>query len=493
METVDILVVGGGPAGTTAALRARELGAEVALIERAQLGGVAYNEGPAPVRTLARAARLARDAGAWERFGLRGDAPTVDFAAARSNARRVAEVTHARTRLRDFLRAAGVRLVEGVGPARFKDANVVGLDDGRRFEGRRIILAVGGHAGRLPIPGQELALTYSDLWTAERLPSRAVVIGASATGCQLASILEDFGCYVDLVESAPRIEPRSDEDVSNALAAAFVRRGMGVATGARVERLEKVPDGVRVRLLRSDGEDDFIDTDGVFFAVGWPGNTEELDLEAAHVDRQRAHIAVNERLQTSAPHVFAAGDVTGMSMLVQSAAYEGIVTAENAIFGPRRRYAYDVVPVGSFTDPEYASVGLTEAEARARHDCATAVVHYDELTRAVADGRTEGFCKLIADRGDGRVLGGHVVGEYSAEVIQLVAACMASGMSVARIAELQLAYPTFAQGVLIAAQRLARELGMILGVTPWGDPLDKRGAAEVGIAAHHVIARAAAR
>jgi dihydrolipoamide dehydrogenase len=343
-----------------------------------------------------------------------------------------------------------------------------------------VIVATGGHSSRLPIPGQELALTYADLWSLKALPQRVAVIGASATGCQLASILADFGCQVDLIESAPRIEPRSDEAISTALEAAFDRRGIGVVTGARVERLEKVPDGVRIR-SRTDGKHaESLDTGAVFFATGWPGNIEGLDLAAAGVATSRGYIEVNDRMQTSTSHIFGVGDVNGLSMVVQSAVSEGVVAAENAVFSPRRRYVHDVVPVGSFTDPEYAGVGLTESEARARYDCASATVAYDELTRAMADGRTEGFCKLLADRRDGRLLGGHVLGEYSAEVIQLVASYMASGMSVARIAELQLAYPTFSEGVVLAARRLARELGMVLSVTPWDDGVgrlgDRRGA-----------------
>jgi pyruvate/2-oxoglutarate dehydrogenase complex dihydrolipoamide dehydrogenase (E3) component len=457
----------------TAALRARELGAQVLLVEKTRVGGICYNEGPAPVRTLARAARLVRDARGWAEFGLVGEPPRVDLAAAIANARRVADYGHRQKELPDFLRAHGVKLIEGAGAVRFVSSRSVALADGRGFRAPRIIVATGGHAGRLPIPGQELALTYSDLWTLTELPSHATVIGASATGCQLASILADFGSEVVLVESAARIEPKSDAAISAGLRRAFERRGIVVKTDARVQRLEKANGAIRVHLPSDGGERVAVDTGAVFFAVGWPGNIDDLDLASAGVKADGKYIEVNEHLQTSAPNVFAVGDVNGKYMLVQSASHEGIVAAENAVFGPRRRHAYDVVPTGSFTDPEYASVGLTESDARSRYDCAVVVVDYEGLTRAVADNRTDGFCKLVADRRDGRVLGGHVLGEYSAEVIQLVASCIESGTSVVRIAELQLAYPTFTQGVVIAARRLARELGLILEVTPWDDAWDQ--------------------
>lgn len=466
---VEVAVLGGGPAGMTAALRARELGADVLLLEKARLGGICYNEGPAPVRTLARAARLVRDAGGWQAFGLAGGAPRVDLQAAIANARRVADRAYEHKGLPLFLRAHGIELTQNVGAVRFADAHTLVLPEGRTLRAASILIATGGRPGRPPIPGQELAFTYSDLWGLKALPQHVTVIGASATGCQLASIVADFGCQVDLVESAPRIEPKSDEAISTSLRSAFERRGIRVTTGACVERIERNAAGVAVRFRGAAGHHGSIETGAVFLATGWPANVDDLDLDAAGISTRGPYVEVNDRLQTSVDHIYAIGDVNGLSMVVQSASFEGVVAAENAIFSPRRRYRHDIVPIGSFTDPEYAGVGLTEAEARSRFDCATATIAYDDLTRAMADGRTDGFCKLIANPRDGRLLGGHVLGEYSAEVIQLIGSCMASGMSVAHIAELQLAYPTFAEGVVLAARRLARDLGMVLGVTPWDD------------------------
>jgi pyruvate/2-oxoglutarate dehydrogenase complex dihydrolipoamide dehydrogenase (E3) component len=171
-------------------------------------------------------------------------------------------------------------------------------------------------------------------------------------------------------------------------------------------------------------------------------------------------IPVDEYLRTNVGHIFAVGDANGQSMLVQSARQEGRVAARNAVLGPARQAAYDVVPSGSFTDPEYGRVGLTEAQAARDHDVVVGVARYDDLLRPVADGRPDGFCKLIADRQTHAILGAHVLGEYSAETVQTVAACMAAGLRVEQVAELQLAYPTFTEAISMAAQKICRAIGV---------------------------------
>jgi dihydrolipoamide dehydrogenase len=455
---VRVLVLGGGPAGVSAALQARELRADVTLVEKSRVGGTALNAGPAPVRTLARAARLVRDWSSWESFGLRGERPKVDIAATLARADGVAAYAHDRKHLADQVRATGVDVVEGAGTARFLDAHTVAVN-GRSWTADRIVVAVGGRASRLPIAGADRGLTFEDIRSLHTLPERICVIGGADTGCQLASILADFGCQVVLLEYAPRIVPRADEDISLELERAFRERGIEVITSATVERLEPLAHGIRT-LYATDGRTRTIDTDAAFFAVGWPGNGDLVDASAAGVATNRGYVVVDDYLRTNVAHIFAAGDVNGNSMLVSSARLEGRVAAENAVLGSRRRVVHDVVPVGSFTDPEYGSVGLTEAQARARYECAVAVARYENLLRPVADGQTSGFCKIIVDAGTRQIVGAHVIGEYSVEVIQMVAACMTARMPIEDVADLQVAFPTFTEGVAQAAQMLVHELGV---------------------------------
>ena len=351
-----VVVIGGGPAGVSAALHATELGAEVTLVERGRVGGTALNSGPAPVRTLARAARLVRDWSSWETFGLRGPRPEVDVAATLANAQRVSDYLYERKRIADHIRSAGVNLVEEVGDVRFVDANTVAAADGREWTADRVIIAVGGRAGRLPIPGAELGLTYEDVRSLTSLPARICVIGAADTGCQLTSILADFGCDVTLIEYAPRIVPRADADVSVALEHAFRGRGIEVVTGAAVHQLEALAPGVRVQYRVGD-DSRTLDVDATFFAVGWPGNSDLVDAAAAGVATERGYVTVDAFMTTNVPHIFAAGDVDGNSMLVSSATLEGRVAAETAVLGPRRRVEQRSSPPGVSPTPSTAASG----------------------------------------------------------------------------------------------------------------------------------------
>ncbi len=457
----SLLVVGGGPAGVTAALQACELGAHVTLLEARQIGGTSLNRGPAPVRTLARAARLARDWSSWATFGLDGPPPVPNLPAVVANSNRVARYAHDKKDMAGHLRRHGIDLVEDLGPVGFVDPHTLAADGTRIWSADRIMLAVGGHAGRLQIPGADLALTYEDIPSLASFPRRVAVVGGADTGCQIASIFDDLGAAVNLFEAGPVLIPAADASVSAELGRAFRAQNMNVHTETLVEALS--PDSGAIRVAyRSGTAAAHMIADAVFFAVGWPANVSHLALPAAGVQATPAAIPVDDYLRTNVEHIFAAGDVNARSMVVQTARMEGRIAAMNAVLGATRHASYDVVPSGSFTDPEYGRVGLTEAEAEAaqQHDVLVGIARYDDLLRPVADGRPDGFCKLIADRQTHTILGAHVLGEYSAETVQTVAACMAAGMTVERVAELQLAFPTFTEAICMAAQKICRTLGI---------------------------------
>ncbi len=265
-----ILVVGGGPAGMSAALQGTELGAEVVLLEAAEVGGTSLNTGPAPVRTLARAARLARDWSSWAGFGLKGPAPEPDLPALLANSARVARYARERKHMPAHLRQQGIELAEQLGPVSFRDPNTLAAANGRSWNGDRIVLAVGGYAARLPVPGTELALTYDDIRSLTALPETAAIIGGADTGCQIASIFADFGVTVSIFEASPSLIGTADASISAGLAGAFRERGIEVHTSTLVRELER--DGSEVRVRYANGASAASASFGaVFAAVGSAG------------------------------------------------------------------------------------------------------------------------------------------------------------------------------------------------------------------------------
>lgn len=467
MRMFDLIVIGGGPAGVTAAVRARELGATVALVERGNLGGTCTNSGCVPTRVLAKAARLIRDAEQFGAYGLLGERPSVDFAQLLARTQQIVYQVHEKKQLQAHLEQAGVATYTHVGHAQFVDEHQILLEDTTVLGGAKFVICTGGHPRQLVFPGSEYALTHDDVWSMKRLPQELAVVGGAATGCQLASIFAAFGTHVSLLEAGPRLLGTEDAALSLGISEAFGRRRIQVVTGiGGLERIEA--EGGALRLLyRTEDQLQELHPEAVILAVGWPGNIEDLNLTAAHVKTGRGYILVDDQLCTSTPHIFAAGDVTGRMMLVQSAGVEANIATENALLGLNRGGTHPIVPHGGFTDPEYGSVGLTEEAARASHDCVVAVIPYSILDRALIDGHQEGFLKLLVSRTSHQILGAHIVGEQAVELLQIIAAALAAHMPVEHLARLELAYPTFAAIVGIAARQITRELGGVPLAPQW--------------------------
>jgi len=467
MSEFDVIVIGGGPAGVTAALRARELGASVALVERDRMGGTCTNDGCVPTRVLAKAARLRREAEQCPDYGLMGPLPTLDFTQLLRRTQQTVYTIQEKKQLIEHLEDSGAQVFADVGSARFTGTREIELADGSTLKGDKFILCVGGHARRLDLPGAEHALTHSDTWSLKRLPESLLVVGGAATGCQVASNFAAFGSKVTILEIGPRLLAVEDESVSAEVERGFRSRGIDVHTNINgVDAIEKAEKDLRVS-YRSGGDQSAI-VEAVLFAVGWVGNVADLDLDAAGVEIDRGYVPVNENLQSSASHIFAAGDITGRMMLVQSAGYEARIAAENAVLGPEQRYEHRIVPHGGFTDPEYGSVGMTELAAReAGEEYLIAEVPYADLDRAVIDGRPEGIFKMIASQETHRILGAHAVGEQALEIVQIVAAGMAADMWVEQLAEMELAYPAFSAIAGLAARRIVHQLGVIPLAPEW--------------------------
>lgn len=464
----NVIVIGGGPAGVTAALRSRELGARVALVEKDRMGGTCTNDGCVPTRVLAKAARLMREAEQFSDYGLSGGRPEVNFEHLLNRTQQTVYTIHEKKQLINHLQQAGVDVYANAGAAHFLDAHTITLGDDSQLQGEKFILCVGGRARRLTFPGSEHALTHSDIWTLKRLPRSVAVVGGAATGSQLASILAALGSQVHIFEIGARLLRVEDEMVSQFMESAFKKRGIEIITGfSGIEGIEKSDNGLNF-VYANQGQTQALPVEAVVMATGWPGNADSLNLAAANVTNQRGYIDVDDYLRTSTAHIFAAGDITGRMMLVQSAGYEARIAAENAVLGAGQRYSHHIVPHGGFTDPEYASVGLTEEQARdLEGGYVAAEVPYSDLDRAVIDGHPVGACKLIVSQDTHRILGAHIVGEQALEIIQLIAAGMAADMWVEHLAELEIAYPTYTAVVGLAARKIVQNLGVVPVAPQW--------------------------
>lgn len=451
----DVAVIGAGPAGTAAALRAAELGARVVVLEADRTGGTCVNTGCVPTRVLAKTARLMREVRTASDYGISVTEQQIDWSATVSRVHETVERVRAIKREAERFAEAGIELVLE-GKARFADASTLVLDSGRRITADSIIVCVGGHSRRLPVPGAELATVPEEVLSLASLPNRVAVIGAGNTGAQLATVLNAFGSRVTLLDVAPRVLMASDESVSIAIWEAFSARGVTVRAGIEtVSGLARAKDGSITLLWREAGRPESRSFDAVIMATGWPADVEDLGLEKAGIEVERSAIPVDEFFRTVMPHIFAVGDATGRDMLVQAAQFEGEAAAENAVLDANRQTPHHLLPNGGFTDPDYAGVGFTEEQARSRDpQCVVSLVPYSSLDRAVIDDRENGFLKLIADRRRELILGAHAVGENAVEVIQSVTTAMAAGINVSTLANVKFAYPTYSAVIGLAARAL---------------------------------------
>src|SRR5437667_9571824 len=309
---LDVIVIGAGPAGVVAALRAADLGAKTAMITRDESGGMAANDGPVPVRTLAHAARLIREARQLSEYGIGVSEPVLDYPRLLARVREVINHVRAHSSLRPQIDSLGVAVHEHAGIARFADEHTIETKSGLRLRAEKIVICTGGVSRRLSVPGFELTNTHSDAWGLTSVPPSMLVVGAGATGVQVASIFNAFGSRIQLFQTGTRILPSEDADVSAVVAAAFRKAGIAVYENiGAVESFEKTPTGVRMTFSR-DGVRASAEAALAVVAVGWVADTAGLSLDLAGVESNpRGIVRVDKYLRTSAPHIFAAADIIG--------------------------------------------------------------------------------------------------------------------------------------------------------------------------------------
>ena len=367
----DVLVIGAGPAGAVAALRAADLGARTVLVTSSSFGGMAANDGPVPVRTLAHAAGLIREARKLSQYGIAVGEPVLDYPGLLGRVREVVSEVVAHSSLREQIDSAGVTVYENAGNARFADQHTITTEAGLHLQADKIVICVGGVSRRLPVPGFEFTSTHSSAFALTEVPRSMLVIGGGATGMQVASIFNAFGCRVELFETGPRILAAEDEDVAAAVAAGCRKAGIVVHENfGAIDSFEKTSTGVRMNFSK-EGKRYSAEAALAVVAAGWVANTRgSISPRPAFVPDNRGFVKVDEYLATSASHIFAAGR-RDRSTHACSACHTGGLRGGDQRRSRAARYelAGGVNTSAGFTEPEYASAGLTEAKARESTRC----------------------------------------------------------------------------------------------------------------------------
>ena len=456
-EDYDLLILGSGSAAFGAAIKARDLGARVAMIERDTIGGTCVNVGCVPSKALLRAAEAYWQAGHSPFAGVPTSAGQVDLPALINQKRGLVEQLR-RDKYSDLVDYYDIDYIRG--DARFIDAETVAIGD-RRLHAFRFLVATGADTWVPPIGGLDNLdyLTSTTALELQSVPDQLIVVGANAIGLELGQLFTHLGSQVTLVEALDRIAPFEEPEISAALHEHLVSQGATIHTSAKATGAGH--DGDRYWLdIDTDGSTIQIEADQLLMATGRRARTDGLGLDAAGVDIDRlGHVIVDETLQTSNPAVFAAGDVTAHPQFVYVAALGGNIAAENALRGTTRRIEFGTMPRVTFTTPAIASVGITEAEARdAGHPVITSELPLESVPRALVDQATEGLVKLVADESTGHLLGAHILAEGAGDVIQAAVMAIKYRATIDDIAETYHPYLTMAEAVKLAAQGFGKDV-----------------------------------
>jgi len=476
-ERFDLLIVGGGPGGYVAAIRAAQLGKRVALVEKERPGGVCLNWGCIPTKAMLRSAEVLETVQHSADYGVLSDNVRLDYSTVLKRKDRI--VKGLTDGVRSLLKANKVTVFNG--HARFTGPTSVDVvpsgesplgpggptysaapGEGSAvatIEAAEVIIATGSTPVLLPIPGVDLpgVVTSDGAFLLPKVPGRIVIVGGSAVGAEWATMFSAFGSNVTIVELMPNLIPMEDEEMGQTLARSFTKRGITVKTGRTVTGIEAADgseDG-RLRVSITDPEGMHAETAGadiVLLGVGRRANTASLDLERTGVETDsRGYIPVDDQMRTNVPHVYAIGDVTGKVLLAHVASHQGLVAAA-VIAGHEEHMHYKAVPAATFTHPEVASVGLTEKQARdLGHDVVVGRFPFAALGRAQTYGSTEGLIKIVAEGRYGEVLGVHIIGPSASDLIAEGVLAIGLEATLTDVADTIHAHPTLGEGSMEAS------------------------------------------
>ncbi|MCP4566091.1 MAG: dihydrolipoyl dehydrogenase [FCB group bacterium] len=454
MKKYDIVIIGAGPGGYTAAIRAALKGAKVAVVEEDALGGVCLNRGCIPSKTLIAGANLYQKMKSAASFGITLECtPTIDWPA--MLARKDKVVGGMVAGIKGLFKNYGVDHFSGFGSLKSSKVIHLDLDDESEedIEAANVIIATGSRPAIIPaFPLDGLNVLSSDhLLTMEKLPSSMLIIGAGVIGCEWAFMLAQLDVKVEIVEMLSRSLPMEDAMASNIITRELKKLKVKLHTDSKVEKLANTASGL-IGAVLSDSKT--LEAEKILVSIGRAFNTADLGLDNAGVTlNENGSIKVNAGMQTSAKNVYAIGDVAGGILLAYTAVAEGAVAVDNCL-GAKAKIDYTGVPSVIFTRPEVASVGLTEEKAAEKHDIAIGSFPIRALGKAHAEGEISGEVKVIGDKKTDKLLGVHIVGPHATEVIHTAALAIKTGLTVEKLGSLTFAHPVISESVMEACHNL---------------------------------------
>ncbi|MDA8241426.1 MAG: dihydrolipoyl dehydrogenase [Nitrospiraceae bacterium] len=454
---MKLAVIGSGPGGYVAAIKAAQLGAQVTVIEDDEVGGTCLNRGCIPTKTMIASCDVLAKTRELEKFGLELSGSVVPNLA--KIIERKDKVVGIQVKgIRALFKSWGIGLIEGRGVLMSpKEIEVTLKDGGReRIDTDSVILATGSRPARipaLPFDGRHI-LSSSDMLQLTEIPKSLLIVGAGVIGCEFACIYRELGSEITMVEMMDRAVATEDSEISALLEKELKKKKIKLITRVRVEKTEVREDGVYAFL--GDGRE--LVAEKMLVSIGRTFNSDRIGLENVGIVKgKRGEIPVNHRMETSVPGIYAIGDVTGGMLLAHKASREGIVAAGNVI-GMEGAMDYDVVPSAIFTSPEIASVGLREQEADEKGlRIRTGHFEFRALGKAHAIGEIAGLVKIIAEEQTDRIVGGHIIGPHASDLIHEIAVAMRTGRTVREVAGTIHAHPTLSEGIMEAAEELHGE------------------------------------
>jgi dihydrolipoyl dehydrogenase len=442
----DVAVLGGGPAGYTAAIRAAQLGGRVVCVEKeSELGGTCLRVGCIPTKAWVQTAHELHAAREIDpKLGVVSQEPRLDFNAA--NEWKAAVVKQMTSGVASLFKANGVTPVQGLG--RFESPNTIAVEGGESVSFKSAIVATGSYPTRPPIPGLDSprCVDSTGLLAQTEVPRSLVILGGGIIGCEFASIFERFGSEVTIIEMLDTLIPQEDAEATNELRKVFTKRGIGVQLGKQCTQVDDTGSGLVVHF----GEGETVECDLMLVSVGRAPLVEGIGLEAAGVEfDKRAGIGTDGHRRTSVPHIYAGGDVAGYWQLAHTSFREGEVAAENAL-GHESQIGDPAVPRPIYTDPEIAGVGLTEAEAKERHgeeNVAVGKFPWVANARAVMTGEATGWVKSIHETTYGELLGMVIVGPHATDLIEVGVVALDAEATIETVADGMAPHPTLSEAL----------------------------------------------